>query len=325
MATTGDGPEEVDDLGLDQKALEALIVDNPDLERLEALLGQFNIFEAIGAVRQEVRHSNFLSFLLNPRETHGLGDEFAKRFLQRVLLTSPQPEMPLRPIDLDLWSLDGLVIQREWENVDILLLDESHKLAAIIENKIDSTERPGQLHRYWNSTSQHYPGWSIVGLYLTPSGDAPECDMYLAVGYSVVCATLENLVGSRAASMGPDVLTMLRHYTQMLRRHIVGESEIDLLCRQIYRKHQRALDIVFERRPDRQSEVRVMVEELIRATPGLVLDRTSKTYIDFGVSAWDVPALLVGKGYTISGRILTFEFANNVDNLKLRLVIGPGP
>jgi len=31
-------------------ALESLVVDNPDLERLETLLGQFNIFKALGAV-----------------------------------------------------------------------------------------------------------------------------------------------------------------------------------------------------------------------------------------------------------------------------------
>lgn len=49
----------------DQKDLEAFVVGNPDLERLETLLDQFNMFEAIGAVRQELRHSDFLAFLLN--------------------------------------------------------------------------------------------------------------------------------------------------------------------------------------------------------------------------------------------------------------------
>jgi len=38
----------------DRKALEAFVVDNHELERLEDLLIQFNIFEAIGAVQ---RHS----------------------------------------------------------------------------------------------------------------------------------------------------------------------------------------------------------------------------------------------------------------------------
>ncbi|MEH1869842.1 MAG: PD-(D/E)XK nuclease family protein [Nostoc sp.] len=66
--------------------LESLIVENEDLEKLESKLAQFNIFEAIGVVRQELRHSNFLAFLLNPSENHRLDDIFLKRFLKRVLL-----------------------------------------------------------------------------------------------------------------------------------------------------------------------------------------------------------------------------------------------
>ena len=53
----------------DKKDLQALehLVGNEDLERLEALLDQFNIFEAIGVVNQELRHSDFLAYLLDPR------------------------------------------------------------------------------------------------------------------------------------------------------------------------------------------------------------------------------------------------------------------
>ena len=47
----------------DRRALEAFLVGNRDLERLEALLDRFNAFEAMGVVRQELRHSDFLAFL----------------------------------------------------------------------------------------------------------------------------------------------------------------------------------------------------------------------------------------------------------------------
>lgn len=53
-----------------QGVLEAFVVENPELEELEALLSQFNLFEAIGAVRMEVRHSDFLAFLLDPSQKH---------------------------------------------------------------------------------------------------------------------------------------------------------------------------------------------------------------------------------------------------------------
>ncbi|MDZ7960601.1 MAG: hypothetical protein RMY34_22425 [Aulosira sp. DedQUE10] len=40
----------------DRALLEKFIVDNEELEELESKLAQFNIFEAIGVVRQEIRH-----------------------------------------------------------------------------------------------------------------------------------------------------------------------------------------------------------------------------------------------------------------------------
>jgi hypothetical protein len=45
----------------DRNALEDFVVGNEDLERLEAMLDQFNFTEAIGVVRQKLRHSDFLA------------------------------------------------------------------------------------------------------------------------------------------------------------------------------------------------------------------------------------------------------------------------
>src|SRR5437868_5497016 len=49
------------------KALESFVVDNDDLLALEARIGRFNIFDALGIARVEIRHSNFFAFILDPR------------------------------------------------------------------------------------------------------------------------------------------------------------------------------------------------------------------------------------------------------------------
>ena len=312
---------EADDLAL----LEALIVDNPDLEQLEALLEQFNIFEALGAVRVELRHSDFLAFLLRPNESHSLGDAFVKRLLQKALAASQYPT-PITPIDLDLYDLDGLVVLREWQNIDLLLLDEANRLAVIVENKIDSAEHSDQLRRYRRIVRQHYPQLRQVCLFLTPEGDEPSDENYIAIDYGLIVALLEQLVESRASTLGPDVRTLIAHYSQMLRRHIVNESEIAELCRKIYRKHQRALDMIFEYRPDRQAAIREILEDLIRAEEQLELDYCTKSYIHFVPKAWgESKVLLQGEGWSPSKHILLFEFGNYSDRLNLYLVIGPGP
>jgi len=71
------------DFSGDIAALERFLIGNLDLERLETLLGQFNLFEAVGVTRQELRHSDFLGFLLDPRAAHGLGDRFLTLFLRK--------------------------------------------------------------------------------------------------------------------------------------------------------------------------------------------------------------------------------------------------
>jgi hypothetical protein len=312
----------------DKTALEAFVVDNPELEQLEALLEQFNIFEAIGVVRQESRHSDFLAFLLNPQENHGLGDVFLKRLLQKILVATQGVIVPITPIDLDVWSLDQTLVLREWQNIDILLLDEAHKLAIIIENKINISEHSNQLEKYHDQVHQHHPNWNIIGLYLTPDGESPKGEakeMYLPVDYGLVCKVLESLIENRASTLGPDVVTLIHHNTQMLRRHILSESDIAELCRRIYQKHRRALDLIYEQRPDQQATIQTILENLIQEMTDLAIDAHLKSSTRFVVREWDVPILLEGKDWTTSHRILLFEFQNAVNSLKLHLYIGPGP
>lgn len=305
--------------------LEALIVDNPDFERLEVLLDQFNIFEAVGVVRQEVRHSNFLAFLLDPRQPHGMGDLTAKLLLQRSL-RGRHNDLPVSPIDLHLWNLDSMVVLREWENIDILLLDELAGLAVIIENKIDSGERPDQLARYRKTVIRHYPGVRTLGLFLTPEGDLPSDEFYTPVSYSLVARLVEDLVQSRRSTLGSDVLTLMTHYARTLRRHVVGDAEIAELCQRIYAKHQRALDLIYEHRPDQQVVIRELLEQLIIEAPDLVLDQSSKSSIRFVPRAWHIPELQTGTGeWAGTSCVLLFEFDNKPQSLRLRLIIGPGP
>jgi len=309
----------------DQAALEALVVENPDLERLETLLEQFNIFEALEAVHVEVRHSAFLSYLLSPSENHGLGDLFVKQLLKRALSTTVQQSYTITPIDLDVWDLNNLIVLREWQNIDLLLIDEVNKLVVVVENKINSEEHSDQLSRYRQIILQHYPDWHKIYLFLSPEGDLPSDESYIPVDYIAICELLEQIVANRSSSIGPDVLMAIQQYTRMLRRHIVSESEITELCQKIYRKHKKALDMIFDYRPDLQGSIWELLETMIKEQDELVLDHSSKSYIRFGVKEWDTTILLQGEGWTRSGRILLFEFQNFSDKLSLYLTIGPGP
>ncbi|MBK8988387.1 MAG: PD-(D/E)XK nuclease family protein [Chloroflexi bacterium] len=311
-------------LDADRKALETFLLDNPELAQLEALLDEFNIFEAIGAVRQEVRHSDFLAFLLNPRERHGLGAAFGQQLLLTAVQTS-EHETGITAVDLSLWKLDDLQVLREWQNIDILLLDETHRFAVIIENKVDSGEHSEQLQRYWRIVRQRYPDWQIVGLFLAPDSREPSDDRYIPLDYGRIHDLVMKIADTRASTLDADVQALMRHYAQMLRRHIMPDSDIAQLAQRIYKKHQRALDLIYEHRPDLQSELRDYLITMIEATPGMILDHATKTYVRCCSTAWDAPILRQGEGWTPTGRMLLLEFSNRADRLLLRLYIGPGP
>jgi hypothetical protein len=307
----------------DVRALEALIIGNPDFDELELLLSEFNLFEAVGMVRQELRHSEFLAFLLDPNQNHGLGDAFVTRLLQSVLLSARGSAVPVSPLDFDVWSLKEVTVQREWKHIDILLLHEEHGLAVVIENKIDSSEHSDQLKRYREAVQRAHPTKRFFGIYLTPDGDTPSHPAYIPCSYSTVAKAIEDLMASRRSTMGEDVRMALRHYHEMLHRHIMSESKVAELCQRIYRKHQRALDLIFEHRPDVQSEISAFLRELIDATPGLRYAGGAKAMVRATAEQWDEVETLESTA-SPTGRLLYFEFYNGPNQLTFGLYMGPG-
>jgi hypothetical protein len=313
----------------DLQALKVLQADASELERIESLLDQFNVFEAIGFMGQEVMHSRFLVFLLDPNQSHGLEDLFLKRLLREVFATSDTASFPILFEDIDELDLGQTLVRREHQYIDILLTNEAHKLAVIIENKVWTTEHSDQLERYYRVVQHSHPDWRVFGIYLTPLGDIPSHEVYLPFGYAAVCEIVDSILEARGSALDPEVQMTLKHYTEMVRRNIVGDSEIARLCQRLYQEHQRAFDLVFQHRFATQETIRRTLVRLIGQTPGLIHDGgwinyPSEGYVDFAVQEWDVPQLLVGSRRDRGNRILEFVFGNYPDYLLLDLQIRPG-
>jgi hypothetical protein len=145
------------------------------------------------------------------------------------------------------------------------------------------------------------------------------------VSYGLVCDVIDGLAERRALVVSPDLKVLMKHYTDMLRRHIVGDSEIARLSRQIYYKDKRALDLIYDHRLDALAEVKNVVGDLIKAEPSFEMDSIIKNKTRFAFLEWDQPALLTAKGWTRSNRIVLFEFWYYPDDLRLFPFIGPGP
>ena len=212
-----------DVMSTERRQLEAFLVDNPDLQRLEDLLSEFNLFEAIGAQRQELRHSDFLRFLLDPQENHRLEGYFIKALLKRCLAGSTAQE--LGAIDIEVADFSDAIAERERYNIDILITSERSKIAVAIENEIDSAEHSDQLNVYARALDSAFPGHRKVLIFLTPDGDPPTSELWHPVSYETVMETVRAVRKARESTVEDAVLTTMRHYEVMLGRHIVSESE----------------------------------------------------------------------------------------------------
>lgn len=306
------------------KALDVFASDLGDVEKLQDALSQFNIFEAVGATTSELKHSNFLGWLLNPNESHGLGDLFVRRFLQQALLESEIDDVPLSPLAIASLELGDCEIQREWQNIDILVTSQVSQLSVVIENKILAGESRDQLKRYRAAATAKSPNFRHLFLFLSIEGTAPTDQSYIPVSYDVVADLIMEIVDRKAEAMPHDIVLALRHYEQLLRRHYVSNSELRNLALAVYRKHQRALDFIFDNRPDRQSVLGSLIEERLRRTPGLKLDDCSKVYKRFLPIEWtSVEPLKTASHWTKSGHGVMFEILNLPDRVRVGLTIGP--
>ncbi len=151
-----------------RKVLEKFVVDNKYLEELEAKISRFNIFEAIGMVRQEIKHSNFIHFLLNPSEKHQLGDLFLKKLLARIFLHAE--DALLDPLEIAISNFNDAEVRREWQNIDLLVYSPSNRIVCTIENKVDSSEGSNQLKKYEGVIEREFTDYRKVFIFLTKDG-----------------------------------------------------------------------------------------------------------------------------------------------------------
>jgi hypothetical protein len=233
-----------------QKALNAFLVDNQELEKLDARLSAFNLFNILRIEQVEIRHSNVLAWLLNPHESHGLGPTFLRRFMSRLLMENNEAKTKLTPAKVELMNFNDVEVMREWQNIDILVSSPSNQWCLLIENKIKSRESPTQLLRYLECVKKDKPGYELIPIFLTLDGDDPsEKAMeagYIALSHAQVLTLADQIIKQHDKRIPEDAQVLLDHYLETLRRLTMQDQELIELCKTIYRKHRPAIDLIIE-------------------------------------------------------------------------------
>ena len=123
-------------------ALAHLDADDVELNRLGSLaqdwLSQVDIFHSLGLDDKEEFHSNFLAWLLSPKESHGLGSYFLQALLRslgwrRVIAAAAVGSTTVT-------REHGISLPEGTGRLDIRIVNEDAKFVCAIENKVWSPE-----------------------------------------------------------------------------------------------------------------------------------------------------------------------------------------
>lgn len=293
---------------------------DPDFERLEIIRNQPNIFEILGVRDYEIRHSNFLGWLLDPKGNHGVGDYFLKRLLLDVF----QDDRSCKNV-IDIHSLlkETIIIHRERHNIDILI--EFQDTVVVIENKINAKEGRFQLQNYYDLIKERYNCKSSVFVFLTKFGEVASLhESFIELSYNDILTYLNDLITYRSESISSDVIVYIKDYIDNLNKNIMKQDSANALAEKIYKNHKDLFDFIIANKPDPLSVVKNKFSELLREN-NFLLGSSDKYYLRFlprDIFAL-VPNLPKSKGWK-NGEAFLFEFIFNefeANKIKYQIAI----
>lgn len=252
------------------------LLSDPYYDKLSLELKKANIFKVLGISNYELKHSNFLAWLLDPNETHDLGDLFLNRFLTEVLL---EERCKVSLLEIGRIENKDVEIRREWKNIDILLITK--EFVVCIENKFWSKERNNQLKTYKKRIEEHFPNKNHVFVYLTPYGEESSMNhIYINSSYSNIIDILDNIIQNRRKLIGESILTYLEDYISILKQVLMKDDNANRWAIELYKNHKELFDFVWENKPDFHTDFANILNQKV-LKKGWRLGSKNKGYVRF--------------------------------------------
>ncbi len=299
------------------------LIKDPKLEELSLSLHSPNFFSILNVTKTEIRHSNFLAWLMTPNESHNLSTIFIKWFLKEIF-SSEKVEWA-NEFSLDTINLHNIRVFREWQNIDILIQHE--EFVIVIENKVDSSEHSRQLIKYSKIVNDAFPELNKAFVFLTINGinpnDEEDSNKYISIDYGLIKSIIEIILSVYKNSLSQRIQYYIEDYLLVLNRYIMKEHESVKLAQELYKNHKEAIDFIIENIPDKIAVVREIIEETI-LEEGYVLETCNKYYARFLTK--DLSSIIPKTGiYGWKGNeSFLFEVTYWEKGLSLKFVISPG-
>lgn len=300
--------------------LQKFVANNYDLENLEAKLNEFNPLKVLKVDQYEIRHSNILAWLLTPNENHKLGHTFLKKILAEVLINNDNVDTSLSVFDIEKLFYTDFEIRREWNSIDILIIGKVNRVCVLIENKIHSGHSQKQLQKYLDIVEEEYEDHQIVPILLTIDGEEASHKKYGVLSHKQILKILEFVVSLQKENISDKVYDFINYYLKTLELLTMENLEVKDLCKEIYKDHKEALDLIYEYKEDTAFED--SAREFIKSI-------NAEEILINGTSAWFIPNKFknhikkVGEKTWFRSFPFAFWFCAKKDKIGIIIEVGP--
>lgn len=188
-----------------------------------------NPFNIMGASDYEIRHSKVIAWLLDPTSGHGFS-EFVFRQLLVIAIQNYGKRFQVTDLS-DIKIYTEWVVESSGERIDIVGVSETNNFVIVVENKVNASQRDGQLTSYRKAIETKYSGYTYYPFFLSLFGDAPgeEDEWYMVLSYSNVISVLVSLlekIGNGEIGVSPRIHSFIEDYKNTVSKHVYADDKI---------------------------------------------------------------------------------------------------
>lgn len=222
------------------------------VQKLKEFYSTKSFSEILKIERKEVSHSSFITWILDVKEQHNLGDFAIKRFLDILLKYGKDIDEKLYEIlIIGNYTIDNFFIETEYHIkevgfIDIFISMEINSIKdnetinkpinIIIENKVYSKENEGQTEKYYyhfeNSKEETYKKDINIYIYLTPLSMIElnnlqevqcECKKFIQINYQILSDNIFELIEQQNTSQRTKII--VQEYLKSLSKPIKDNNK----------------------------------------------------------------------------------------------------
>ncbi|QCR31025.1 PD-(D/E)XK nuclease family protein [Lysinibacillus sp. SGAir0095] len=223
-------------------------------QQLNKQVNSFNTLKILKLENHEIRHSNVLAWLLNPKENHGLRDYFLRKMVEHLILTDENSNNSQNKTVGEILnhSLMDSHVYREVKTsnnrfIDLLIVNQQLKTVFLIENKFYSTESKDQLDDYLSYIDESFKEFTVIPVYLTLDGEEPSNQHYFILSYERIESILNTVLMLYNEQLSDNVYKFIEDYNNILKeKYYPNQSQI-VQAIDIYRNHKQVIESLFEK------------------------------------------------------------------------------